>query len=118
MKEVKAVFHINEDSQETLKNLFSSIYNLIDSLKGSEIKVEVIITDRGIINFMKGNMDKYTYETINELLGSGVKFNVCNISLRSLGIPYNDLVEGLNLVESGIVKIIDLVNSGYVYIKP
>ncbi len=118
MKVVKAVFHINEDNQDTLKNLFSGIYSLIDSLKGSEIKVEVVITDRGIINFMKGNIDKYTYETINELLGSGVKFNVCNISLRSLGIPFKDLIEGLNLVESGIVKIIELVNDGYVYIKP
>jgi len=40
------------------------------------------------------------------------------LSLRSLGISSKDLIEGLNNVESGIIKIIELVNNGYVYIKP
>jgi len=71
------VMHISNDSQESLKNLFSSIYSVLDTVKQS--RVEVVITDRGVINFLKGNVDKYTYETIMELIGSGVKFNVCNI---------------------------------------
>jgi intracellular sulfur oxidation DsrE/DsrF family protein len=110
--------HISYDNQESLKNLFSSIYSVLDTAKQSQIDVEVVITDRGVINFLKGNVDKYTYETVMELIGSGVKFNVCNISLRSLGISFNDLISGLNNVESGILKIIELVNNGYVYIKP
>ncbi|MFP3228386.1 MAG: DsrE family protein, partial [Caldisphaera sp.] len=116
MDSIKLVMHISNDSQESLKNLFSSIYSVLDTVKQS--RVEVVITDRGVINFLKGNVDKYTYETIMELIGSGVKFNACNISLRSLGISSKDLIEGLNNVESGIIKIIELVNNGYVYIKP
>jgi len=43
---------------------------------------------------------------------------VCSISMRSLGIRREDLIDGVEVVDSGIKKIVELEGRGFAYVKP
>jgi Uncharacterized conserved protein len=51
-------------------------------------------------------------------MSMGVKFYVCSIAMRSLGIRREDLIDGVEVVDSGIKKIVELEGQGFAYVKP
>lgn len=114
----RAVIHVDEDSKEKLTAALRNAYNLLDSVGERNAEVVFVFNVRGPLTIMKGSVDDYTREQINELLSMGVRFYVCSISLRSLGIRKEDLIDGVEVVDSGVKKIVELERDGYAYIKP
>mgnify|MGYP001770645534 CR=1 FL=1 len=114
----KLVIHVDEDSQEKLLTALRMAYNLIDVVGEANADVAIVFNVRGPLALMRGSIDNFVREQINELLTMGVKFYVCQISLRSLGISKEDLIDGVELVDSGVKKVVELEAQGYAYVKP
>jgi uncharacterized protein len=55
---------------------------------------------------------------IAELREKGVRFLLCNNSLTNLGLKQDELIEGCEVVPTGIVELIRLQQEGFAYIKP
>jgi intracellular sulfur oxidation DsrE/DsrF family protein len=114
----RAVIHVDEDSREKLMAALRNAYNLLDSVGEKNAEVAFVFNVRGPLTILRGSLDDYTREQINELLSMGVKFFVCSISLRALGVKKEDLIDGVEVVDSGIKRIVELEREGYAYIKP
>ena len=114
----KAVIHVDEDSPERLLMALRNAYNLLDVVGEANADVAIVFNVRGPLAIMKGSVDNFVREQINELLTMGVKFYVCQISLRSLGVKREDLIDGVEVVDSGIKKIVELEAQGYAYVRP
>jgi intracellular sulfur oxidation DsrE/DsrF family protein len=117
VNEIKIVLHFDSNDQQKFKTLISSLYDIIDSLKDSEKDINVVVNDVGVMQFLKGNFDKYNLETLKEVMGSDVKIWICSVSLRKYGLSFNDLVDGLLLASSGMLKLMEFIKNGYVYLK-
>lgn len=114
----RAVMHVDEDSRDKLMVALRNAYNLLDSVGERNAEVAFVFNVRGPLAIMKGSLDDFTREQINELMSMGVKFYVCSISMRTLGIRREDLVDGVEVVDSGVKRIVELEREGYAYVKP
>lgn len=45
------------------------------------------------------------------------KLELCNITRSEIGLPEADLYEGVEMVQSGVVRIAELQQKGFAYIK-
>lgn len=54
---------------------------------------------------------------IGDLIALGASIEVCNVTLRSRGWTYQDLLPGVIIVRDGYTRMIDLQQQGYAYIR-
>lgn len=100
---MKVVFHVNtiesyERAQGNLKNIlmFEDIKEVILLINGSAIN---IVTEP--INFIPG-----------------IKYEVCNNSLKSNNIDPTSLDSNYHVVPAGVYRLVELQHAQYAYIKP
>ena len=56
---------------------------------------------------------------VQDLMGRGVKFEVCEITLRNRKLKKDQFILGVDYVPSGVVEITHLQQKeGYAYLKP
>ncbi len=113
----RLVIHVNEDSRERLNAAINMAYNLLDLVGEGGAEVAFVFNWRGPAALMRGSVDGYTRERVNELLNMNVRLYVCSISMRSLGLRAEDLIDGVEVVDSGVKKIVELQSQGYAYVK-
>jgi hypothetical protein len=112
---MKVVFHIDFDSTPVLEILLGNIKNL---LKERDAEVAVVANGYAVKLFTKANLSKYEPE-IRKLLESGVEFYVCNNALKNLvGVQPSEISGLCKIIPAGVVKLIELQNMGFAYIKP
>ncbi|MGC9071744.1 MAG: DsrE family protein [Acidilobus sp.] len=114
----RLVIHVDEDSVEKLTAAINMAYNLVDVVGEGNAEVALVFNWRGPMALMRGSVDGYARERINELLSMGVKFYVCLISMRALGLKSEDIIDGVEVVDSGIKRIVELESRGFAYAKP
>ena len=68
----------------------------------------------------KKDVNGNPYEvTVQELKGQGVKFDVCQITLRNRNLDKSQFIEESTFVPSGVAEITRLQQrEGYAYLRP
>ena len=111
----KIVIHVNNGTKRTYKAALSYA-KIFRERYGNKLKLEIISnsTGVGLVNA------KNTYKLkVKGLLQQGVKFSVCNNTLTKIRKHKNvPIVEGVDIVPFGILKVIELQSKGYLYINP
>ena len=55
---------------------------------------------------------------MQELVARGVKFEVCEITLKNRGLKKDQFIEEAGFTPSGVVRVAKLQREGAAYIKP
>lgn len=111
---MKAVFHLNSAEASKKGELLGNIKNFHQDSRIEVEDIQVVINSNAVEMAGKGSeAEKYIIECIE----NGVKFNICSNSVENLGLDNEKLIEGLELVESGIGTINLLQHKGYNYTK-
>lgn len=103
---MKVLLHVSNLDQ--IKRMENNVNNLLK--ENSNIKISVVANDQAVKMFVLG---KDNTATIN----SSAKYYVCNNSIRSLKLDDMKLISGAEVTSSGVFKIANLQNEGYLYIK-
>ena len=115
MKAVKTVFHLNSAEASKKSELLANVKNLQEDSRIEVEDIQVVINSDAVEIAEKGSAAE---EYIREHLEKGVNFNICRNSVENRDkIEKEDLIEGLELVESGIGTINLLEEKGYNYTK-
>ncbi|CCC81102.1 DsrE family protein [Thermoproteus tenax] len=109
----KLLLHVDSDDPVPLSIALSNAENFLAAVGNADIAV--VANGLAVKHMVKGSPFR---ERIAALARRGVKFYVCNNSLRNLGIDPRDVHENAEIVPAGIVKIVELVKQGYIYVKP
>ncbi len=113
---MKVVFHLDLDLTPVFELMLRNIQNLLKSEKDSEIAV--VANGYAVKLFTKPNLERYGDE-IENLVKKGIRFYVCNNALMNLvKIKRDQVSEFCEIIPAGIVKLIELQEEGYAYIKP
>ncbi len=113
---MKVVFHLDIDSTPVFELMLGNIQNLLRSETSAEIAV--VANGYAVKLFTKPNLEKYR-DKIKDLAKIGVRFYVCNNALMNLvKINQDQVSEFCEIIPAGIVKLIELQQKGYAYIKP
>jgi hypothetical protein len=115
----KVVYHLNSG----LVQATDGLRNIRNHLEVNP-KVQIVVVGHalGVDYLMKGKKDANgnPYETIvQDLKSQGVKFDVCEITLRNRKLTKDQFIEEADFVPSGVAEITRLQQrEGYAYLRP
>jgi intracellular sulfur oxidation DsrE/DsrF family protein len=117
----KVVYHINYDDEKQLQASLRNIQNHINAVGKENLDLRVVLHGAGVELLRMANQKPEFQQSIDNLKKQGIKFNVCENTLKGKKINYkNDLwdVSEQDIVPSGVAEIAHLQAQGYTYIKP
>jgi len=117
--EDKVVYHVN-DSKEQAANALRNINNHLEV--NPKAKIVVVTHAQGVDFLFKEARDKngnpYSV-AVEELKERGVKFDVCEITLRNRKLDKSKFIPEAVFVPSGVAEITRLQQrEGYAYLRP
>ncbi len=116
----KVVYHIDDAETQGLKGL-RNIRNHLDT--SPQTTIIVVTHANGVDLLMEGAKDKKNNVEYAPLVGAlksrGVKFEVCEITLKNRNLKKDQFIMDADFTPSGVVRVADLqYKDGFAYIKP
>jgi intracellular sulfur oxidation DsrE/DsrF family protein len=114
----KVVYHISDAKAQALGALRSA-RNQLDVEPTTQIIF--VAHAEGVDFLMEGANDRNGSPyaaTVAALRNRGVRFEVCEITLKNRGLNKNQFIEEADFTPSGVVRITKLQKQGYAYLKP
>ena len=117
----KAVYHIDNAETQATKGL-RNVRNHLDV--APDTKIVVVTHANGVDFLMEGAKDKanpnINYAAlVSDLMARGVKFEVCEITLKSRNLNKNQFILDADFTPSGVARIGQLQSrEKFAYIKP
>ncbi len=114
----KVVYHLNDTASQALGTL-RNLKNHLDV--DPSAKIVVVTHAQGVDALMLDAKDRngnpYAI-AIEELTRRGVKFEVCEITLKNRDLKREQFIPEASFTPSGVVRITKLQTQGYGYLKP
>lgn len=114
----KVVYHISDSQGQAL----AALRNLRNHLDIDPTALITVVAHGGGVDFlMEDAKDKsgVAYDAlIAGLKGRGVKFEVCEITLKNRGLKREQFVQEADFTPSGVVRVTKLQLQGFAYLKP
>ena len=114
----KVVYHFDSGLAQATKGL-RNINNHLEV--DPKAKIIAVTHADGVDFLMEGAKDRLgPFDArVQELMSRGVKFQVCEITLRNRKLKKDQFIIGVEFVPSGVVQITHLQQTeGYAYLKP
>ena len=114
----KAVYHFDSGVEQATKGL-RNINNHLEV--DPKAKLIAVTHADGVDFLMEGAKDRLgPFDArVQDLMGRGVKFQVCELTLRLRKLKRDQFILGVEFVPSGVVQITHLQQKeGYAYLKP
>jgi uncharacterized protein len=114
----KVVYHINDAKNHALAAL-RNVRNHLDTDPTAKI---IVVAEAFGVDFLmedvKDRNDVPFAATVSALVNLGVKFEVCEITLRLRNLKREQFILEAGFTPSGVVRLTKLQSQGYAYIKP
>jgi intracellular sulfur oxidation DsrE/DsrF family protein len=115
----KVVYHLNDGLPQATNGL-RNIRNHLEV--NPKAQIVVVAHALGVDYLMKGKKDAggNPYEVIvQDLKSQGVKFDICEITLRNRKLNKSQFIDEVSYVPSGVAEITRLQQrEGYAYLRP
>jgi uncharacterized protein len=114
----KVVYHIDDTSTQAVKGL-RNMRNHLDTEPST--KITVVTHANGVDFLMEGAKDANGSPfagPVSALVARGVKFEVCEITLKNRNLKKEQFIQEAEFTPSGVVRIAKLQLAGQAYIKP
>lgn len=114
----KVVYHFDSGIEQATKGL----RNIANHLEvDPNAKIIAVTHAEGVDFLMDGAKDRFgPFDArVQDLMAKGVRFQVCEITLRNRKLKKEQFIIGVEFVPSGVVQITHLQQrEGYAYLKP
>jgi len=114
----KVVYHVSDTATQALATL-RNIRNHLDVDPSAQITL--VAHAFGVDFLMEGMKDRSdaTFDaTVAALKNRGVKFEVCEMTLKNRNLKKEQFIQEVDFTPSGVVRLTKLQLQGYAYIKP
>lgn len=121
----KVVYHVNDVHSATAA--FRNIKNHLNAVGDDNADIIVVTHSSGAFSLVEGAMGKKNKKTgkayefdgaISELANRGVKFDICENTIKGKKIDRSKINLHARIVPSGVAELAHLQQQGYLYIKP
>ncbi|ESP90136.1 DsrE family protein [Candidatus Halobonum tyrrellensis] len=112
---MKAVFHHSNDDPELHDRVVGNVANLLDD-ETLDIDAVALVANSGGLELLR-EVSPHR-ERVRGLQERGVAFKQCRNTIAGTDTAEADLIDGVELVPSGVGELTRLQNEGYAYITP
>ena len=118
-KKHKIFYHLNEGGNAKAIAVLTNIQNHVDTVGWQNIEaLELVVHGAALRTFLAKDLDTEVKGKLEKLLAGGLRIDACQITLKRQRVELRDLIEGLTAVPSGVARVMELQELGYVYVKP
>jgi uncharacterized protein len=119
----RMVIHMNSPTRETMIEALNNAANVIDAYRahGSTAAIEIVANGRGVTMFAAGMSPVGGEVAAFHARYPDVVFDACALSLAAVGKSLNRQLQVLpeaRIVPSGAVRILELEEQHWAYLKP
>ncbi len=114
----KVAYHVNDAKAQALATL-RNIRNHLDTDPTAQIWV--VTHANGVDFLMEGAKDPNGGDyaaTVSALASRGVKFEICEITLKNRNLKKEQFIQEAEFTPSGVVRLTKMQLQGHAYIKP
>lgn len=112
---MKTVFHLNSAEASKKSELLGNMKNLHKDSRVEVEDIQVVVNSDAVELAKEGSAAE---EYVKECIDRGVTFNICSNSIENReSIKREEIMEGLEIVESGVGTLNLLQEKGYNYTK-
>jgi len=117
----KVVYHLSEAGVDKARFVLGNIQNNIEGVGGWQNieALELVVHGPALKNFVTKTMDPDLKKALERLQAQGVGFEACGNTMKAFQITLDQLPAGAHhLPQGGVVRIMELEEQGYAYIRP
>ena len=112
------VYHISDTASQALGGL-RNIRNHLDT--DPSARITVVTHAQGVDFLMEGAKDRSDVlfaPVVSALVARGVKFEICEITLKNRNLKREQFIQEADFTPSGVVRLAKLQKQGFAYIRP
>jgi intracellular sulfur oxidation DsrE/DsrF family protein len=120
-KKHKIVYHLNEPGVAKAKFVLGNIQNHVKGVGSWENieALELVVHGPGLKTFLTKEMDPEIKQALEQLQTQGLAFGACGNTMKAFNITLEQLPDGAkHLPQGGVVRIMELQDRGYAYLRP
>jgi uncharacterized protein len=118
-KRHKVFYHLDDPGVDRAKAVLVNIENHVNVVGWKNIEaLELVVHGPALRSFLAKDMDPDVRGKLETLLTGGLRFDACQITMTRQKIDVKDLIQGVTPVPSGVVRVMELQEAGYAYIRP
>jgi hypothetical protein len=114
----KVAYHVNDTASQAL----AALRNIRNHLEvDPKAQITVVTHALGVDFLLEGAKDRNDSAfapTVAALKNQGVRFEVCEITLRNRNLKKEQFIQEVDFTPSGVVRLAKLQKDGAAYIKP
>lgn len=115
--------HVNQNDPQVMNMALNNVQNLTNHYKsqGDEVVVEVVAYGPGLHMFIPGKSPVADRVSIMALEMDNLSFAACGNTHRAMSEKAGKTVELMSeatIVPSGVVRLVELQEDGYAYVRP
>jgi intracellular sulfur oxidation DsrE/DsrF family protein len=117
----KIVYHLTDAGVDKARFVLGNLQNHIDGVGGPDHieAIELVVHGPALKTFVTASIDPDIKGKLDRLQVQGVTFGACGNTMKTLNLTLEQLPPGArSLPQGGVVRVMELVEQGYVYIRP
>ncbi|EMA40183.1 DsrE family protein [Halococcus hamelinensis] len=112
---MNVVFHHSNDDPELHARVTNNVANLLDDSTVETDAVALVANSGGLRLLVADSSQREAVETLQE---RGVVFKQCRNTFAGTEVGEDDLIDGVEVVPSGVGELARLQEAGYAYLRP
>jgi len=117
----RVVYQLDDAGLDKAKFVLGNIRNHVAGVGGWQNveSLELVVFGPALKSFVQGSMDAALKQTLETLQGQGMTFGACGNTMKNFSITTEQLpAKSLVLPQGGVVRIMELQELGYIYLRP
>jgi intracellular sulfur oxidation DsrE/DsrF family protein len=120
-KKHRILYQLDEEGVDRARFVLRNIRNHVDGVGGWDHieALELVVFGPALRVFVAKDMDREMKQALAELQSQGLRFGACGNTMRGMNVSLDQLAPGaIPLPQGGVVRLMELQEQGYTYIRP
>jgi intracellular sulfur oxidation DsrE/DsrF family protein len=119
----KTAFHVDESDPKVMNMALNNVQNVSNYYagKGEKVIIELVAYGPGLNMFVKGKSPVEDRISVMSMSVDGLTFSACGNTHRKMSEKAGKdvaLIDGVGMAPSGVVRLVELQEQGYAYVRP
>jgi intracellular sulfur oxidation DsrE/DsrF family protein len=116
----RIVYQLDDGGADKAKFVLGNMRNHLNGVGGQNIEaIELVVFGPALKSFVVKTIDPDVRHLLETLQTQGMTFGVCGNTMKNFSITLQELPDGSRPIpQGGVVRIMELQDAGYRYIRP
>ena len=119
----KIAFHVDESDPKVMNMALNNVQNVSNYYagKGEKVIIELVAYGPGLNMFVKGKSPVEDRISVMSMSIDELKFSACGNTYRKMSEKAGKnvaLIDGVGMAPSGVVRLVELQEQSYAYVRP